>query len=208
MTTEAAEPLRLAPPTHQVERGPCCLTFSGAWFYPNDPQPDEITVLDIAHALSHQCRYNGHCPEFYSVAQHAVICSTVARELGLDETVQFEALMHDAAEAYVSDLPRPVKMLLPEYYALEQRVQAGIAAKYGFVAVMSGEVREIDNRVLHTEARDMSLGFNMTHGNEDEGPYDFVAVNPVSSEEAKWLFIDRFCELSGNDLRDVVAGRI
>lgn len=200
--------LPLAPPTHEAERGPCCLTHSGAWFYPDDPRPEEITVLDIAHALSHQCRYNGHCPEFYSVAQHAVYCADAAAALGLDETVQFEALMHDAAEAYVSDLPRPVKALLPGYYALEDRVLRAIAAKYGFQGQMSGDVRSIDDRVLHTEARDMGLGFNMAWGGEDEGPYDFLAVNPCSPEEAKYRFIDRFCELSGHDLREVLAGNV
>ena len=79
-------------------------TMSGVIFYPLDPRPEEIRIEDIAHALSHQCRFAGHCREFYSVAEHSV---RVSREL--PQEFMLWGLLHDASEAYLVDLPRPIK---------------------------------------------------------------------------------------------------
>ena len=89
-------------------RGYKITTYSGKPFFPMDPRPEEIRIEDIAHSLSMQCRFNGHTKWFYSVAQH---CSIMAEAMMSDGYAEyaFEALMHDAAEAYIGDLIRPVK---------------------------------------------------------------------------------------------------
>jgi 5'-deoxynucleotidase YfbR-like HD superfamily hydrolase len=85
-------------------RGPHFLTYTGRTFWPMDPRPDEVSILDIAQALSHQCRFSGHTREFYSVAEHSVRVSQI-----VPAPHQLWALLHDAAEAYLLDWPRPLK---------------------------------------------------------------------------------------------------
>ena len=95
-------------------------TFSGLRFWPLDPNPEKILIADIAHALAHQCRFGGHASKFYSVAEHSVHVS----KLCLPEHALW-GLLHDASEAYLVDLPRPLK-LLPEfapYREAERRLQ-------------------------------------------------------------------------------------
>lgn len=91
-------------------KGDWIQTYTGRQFWPLDPKPEEVCIEDIAHALSQQCRYAGHTIRFYSVAQHSVeIALRVPRAAAL------WGLLHDAAEAYLVDLPRPVKYLMPAY---------------------------------------------------------------------------------------------
>lgn len=191
-----------------TSRGMPCLLYSGGFFYLETPSAEEVLIRDIAHALSLQCRYNGHVREFYSVAQHLVLCSRAAELLGFDEEIQFEALMHDATEAYVSDLPRPVKALLPEYYEIEDRAYRVIAEKYDLPPAITPAVKEIDNRVLHTEGRDFGLSFGRDWGNEIEGAYDFIHVDPVGPAEAEVLFMQRFCDLTGFTIDQILQGEV
>lgn len=91
-------------------RGEWILTFSGERFYPFSPAPEEVKTKDIAHALANICRFNGHTRGFYSVAAHSVhVSRLVPPEFAL------EALLHDAAEAYVGDMVRPLKRGLPAF---------------------------------------------------------------------------------------------
>ncbi len=121
-------------------------TYTGLAFDYDNMENHEFSPLDFSHSLALLCRYNGHCTRFYSVAEHLVRCSFVA-----PPEFAFEALMHDVSEAYLSDMPRPLKAMMPEYKALEKRVEEAICRKYKLPFPMSPEVKEIDNRMLLTE---------------------------------------------------------
>lgn len=129
-----------------TDRGDYISTYGGN-FYPLDPREDEIELTTVAHALSNLCRFGGHIYEFYSVAQHCVLCSMVA-----PKEFKLEALLHDASEAYLVDIPRPIKRMLPDYQAMEQNVERVIASKFGLPFPMSPIIKEIDTRMLITEA--------------------------------------------------------
>jgi hypothetical protein len=137
-------------------RGDWVQTFTGRAYWPLDPCTDDVSLEDIAHALSMICRFNGHCPRFYSVAEHSVRCWRVAR-MECPEHAAW-ALLHDAAEAYLCDLPRPVKRCLPEYKTVERLNEKIIAARFGLRTLdMPAAVKEIDSRMLTTEATEMGM---------------------------------------------------
>ena len=94
-------------------------TYTGLKFDPTKPNIEMINVMDIAHALSLQCRFNGHCLYFYSIAEHSVRVSKFLRK----KKDRLWGLLHDASETYVGDLIRPVKELLPKYNEIEEEVQ-------------------------------------------------------------------------------------
>lgn len=126
------------------------LTFTGQAIDPLHPDPACIDPLDIAHALSQVCRFAGHTREFYSVAQHSVLVSAlVPEEHGL------AALLHDAAEAYLCDLPSPLKRALPGYCEIEHRMQEAIALRFGIPATPDTAVKHADLVALATERRDL-----------------------------------------------------
>ena len=108
----------------------CILTFSGNEIDPCDPKPDQIFIKDIAHALSLMCRAGGHFPQFYSVAQHCIACVKEARARELGKREQLSCLLHDASEAYIADITRPVKAQLPDYLVYENKLQNLIYLKY------------------------------------------------------------------------------
>ena len=106
------------------------LTFSGHEIDPCNPETDQIFIEDIAHALSMICRAGGHFQQFYSVAQHCIACSKEAQARGLGKREQLFCLLHDASEAYIADITRPVKSQMPEYLVFENRLQNMIYRKY------------------------------------------------------------------------------
>lgn len=126
------------------------LTASGKHFDFADPQPDQIEAGDIAQALSFESRFAGHTYHHYSVAQHSLMTSTI-----VDEPFALEALLHDASEAYCKDIPLPLKQMLPDYKAIERRVDAVIRARFGLPAACSQEVKRADLIMLATERRDL-----------------------------------------------------
>ena len=129
-------------------------TFSGLKMHPLDPSPDEISLIDIAHALANICRYTGHCKEFFSVAQHSVYVSVYASP----ENALW-GLLHDASEAYLCDVARPVKRsdFMKGYCNVEEKLMRVIAEKFGLRWPMPEEISLLDNRFLMTEARDLGL---------------------------------------------------
>lgn len=122
-------------------------TFTGRRFYPADPEPDQIDPADIAHALSLLCRYGGHVRSHLSVAEHCVLMSRTFD----DPVLARWALLHDATEAYVVDLPRPLKRQLPAYQVIEDRVALAVAERFGLDPVMPAAVKDADNRILLDE---------------------------------------------------------
>ena len=128
------------------------LTASGTHFDLVDPQPDMVNILDIAQGLANECRYTGQCRWFYSVAQHATLASQI-----VPDELTLEALLHDAAEAYIKDIPRPLKLLLPDYREIERRVDTVIRHAFGLPDRMSDPVKEADTIMLATERRDLMV---------------------------------------------------
>lgn len=104
---------------------------SGSYVDLLDPQPHMIDLRTIAAALSKTCRYGGHCPSFYSVAEHCVHAVRLAAEDNRPGDELRAIFLHDAAEAYVGDLIKPMKRLLPEFYQIEQRFAAVIEIAFG-----------------------------------------------------------------------------
>lgn len=119
---------------------------SGQQFWPLDPRVEEIDIGDIAHALSMQCRYGGHCLRFYSVAEHCCHVSDACP----DEYALW-GLLHDASEAYLTDVIRPIKPMLTGYKALEERLMACICERFGLPVEQPAIVSELDRRILGNE---------------------------------------------------------
>jgi hypothetical protein len=171
-------------------RGDWMQTYTGRQFWPMDPNPTDVDPLDIAHALSLLCRYNGHVDRFYSVAEHCVLMShAVPAEDAL------WALLHDATEAYVGDMIRPLKHSMPDYRAAEDRVMFVIAHRFGLTSTtMPDSVKDADNRILLTE-RDRLM--------DRHGPkWDVDGLEPLPVEVQGWdpmwaeaRYIDRLLEL-------------
>jgi 5'-deoxynucleotidase YfbR-like HD superfamily hydrolase len=132
-------------------------TFTGKQFYFESPiENDSICIEDIAHALSMICHFGGHTQQFFSVAQHSVLVAQAAALDGFDIPFQRWALLHDAAEAYLGDMTRPLKKLLPDYSILEKRVMAAIAHTFR-LELLSAEsqahLKRLDDSILKLEAR-------------------------------------------------------
>ncbi len=125
----------------------CIRTRTGIYINVFEPHPDMITIEDIAHSLSHQCRFGGHLYEFYSVAQHSLSCFYVIEE----KELKLAALLHDASEAYLLDIPRPIKLRLPDYKKIEDGLMRVIADKFGFEYPLHPKVKEIDETMLQYE---------------------------------------------------------
>jgi len=120
-------------------------TYTGKVLRPLDPWPGDFCIEDIAWSLAHQCRYNGHTKLFYSVATH---CMLVA--FFLPPSLKLEGLLHDASEAYLTDLPSPLKQQMPEYRKIEARVEDAIETQYRLIK--SPQVKEADDYVFQLEA--------------------------------------------------------
>lgn len=130
------------------------LAHSGTFVTPLAPNPAQVHIDDIAHALSLICRGNGHYKYFYSVAQHCINCVTEARARGLSKRIQLACLMHDGSEAYLGDMVRPLKGHIEEYLEIEAKMQACVYAHFGIGDLTEEEtaaVKTIDDAVLYHE---------------------------------------------------------
>lgn len=175
--------------TEMTRRGDWLQTFTGRQFWPLDPDDEQIDIADIAHALSMQCRFGGHCLRFYSVAEHSVHVARFLARFGEDPETQLWGLLHDAAEAYVVDLPRPLKRSLPEYERIEARLLRAIAARFDLAGVsVPNAVKDVDRAILSDEAaQNMSrppqpwdgmlppLGIRLQYWNPEHAALQFLA---------------------------------
>jgi hypothetical protein len=151
-------------------------TFSGLRFWPLAPDPAKILIADIAHALAHQCRFGGHASRFYSVAEHSV---HVSRLCPAQDALW--GLLHDASEAYLVDLPRPLK-LLPEFAAYleaEHRLQRAVAERFGLPPDQPASVTEADDTMLWIETHSL-LGSMREAAIRDTRP-PFEITDPLLS---------------------------
>ena len=130
--------------------------YSGHCVDPTKITPEDIELVDIAHPLSLICRGTGHVKLFFSVAQHSINCAVEAEARGLSTEVQLACLLHDAGEAYCSDVIRPVKKHLNGYAEIEERIQRAVLARFHVEAIRDSsgweQVRAIDNDMLTNEA--------------------------------------------------------
>lgn len=165
------------------------VTYSGVAIDPLNPDPDLLWIEDIAHALSNVCRFTGHVRSFYSVAQHCVLCSQI-----VPEQCALEALLHDASEAYLSDMARPLKRQ-PEfgdlYKAAEQRLERAVALRFMLTYPWPQAVKRADDVLLRTEQRDLMPDRLRWRGTN----YLAETIEPWQPGEAEDRFLVRYREL-------------
>lgn len=163
------------------------LTVSGGFYNLLEPELNQISILDIAHSLSNICRFGGHSRVFYSVAQHSVLVSMTVRD-----QLQFDALLHDAAEALVGDVPKPLKLLLPDYQVIEKKIESALFANFGIAYPLASEIKIADKRVLHTELRDLTSSEPAEWDDlKDFSPLPERIV-PLDPTRARNLFMERY----------------
>lgn len=136
----------------------CITTYTGRSFDPTRPKAEDIHIADIAHALSLICRGNGHVNHFFSVGQHCLHCAGEALARGYSPRVAMACLIHDASEAYMSDVPRPFKAYLGEYRALEEKFMDVVYEKYLGSPLKAEEkalMEKIDDDMLWYNLRDL-----------------------------------------------------
>lgn len=175
-------------------------TFTGKKFHVLDPKPEEIDILDIAHALSMQCRYSGHVKKFYSVAEHSTFVSFLCPDAPL------EGLLHDASEAYISDLSRPVKYFSEvgkHYKEVESHLMKAIAEKFGISTNFPKSVHYADGVMLYSE-KDQLMNPEVQWDGVCEGdsPKERVSVYCYPHDVAKQHFLERFESLTKGEFKN------
>ena len=170
---------------------PYVSTFLGNRFYLTRPHIDDVAIEDIAHGLAYQCRFNGQTQDFYSVAQHSLIVMQI-----VPEEYRLAALLHDAAEAYLGDMVKPLKNLFPEFSTIEARVMEIIGHRFGVdLANLHPSIKQADRIALATEKRDL-----MPHSTE---PWAYLvgiealpeSIEPMPPQTAKQTFLDTFAQI-------------
>ena len=172
-------------------KGATILMRSGAYFDFDRPEASPFTIDDIAQGLSNICRFAGQCDPFYSVAEHSFWCSFL-----VPPEHAWAALMHDAAEAFIGDMVKPLKEIMPAYRAIEKRVETAIFARFNVPDPLPRAVREADITMLATEQLYLMRNkddWDWTRGYE---PAD-IKLECWKPDRAKEAFLRRFDELSG-----------
>jgi uncharacterized protein len=171
-------------------------TFTNKAFDFSDISANEIDIRDIAHSLSMQCRYNGHTNKFYSVAEHSVnVMKMVSQYIGtgaINAKILLSALLHDASEAYLCDIPRPLKPLLRDYAEIEKQVEDHILNVFDLSRDKNPLIKEADNAILALEKTALMgpepLPWNLPETLE----FEEVPIIGFSPEEAYNRFLHEY----------------
>jgi 5'-deoxynucleotidase YfbR-like HD superfamily hydrolase len=164
-------------------------TYNGDFFDFDHPESFDFDVETIAHALSNICRYGGHSSKFYSVAEHSVLVSRV-----VPSHLAMCGLFHDASEAFVGDMPSPLKAMCPDYRAIEERVHKEIATQFGLPYPFPPDIKYADKAVYKAERLQIT-SVDDTIWHIDIPPAD-VMVTGMDPKNAKQFFLSRYRELS------------
>ena len=173
-------------------------TFSGKKFDPMHMNSEDVSLEDLAHALSLLCRGGGHLQYFYSVGQHSINCMKEARARGWSKRIQLVCLLHDASEAYIADIIRPVKVHLSEYYKIESKIMDCILEKFGLDDLSEEENsrwKQIDDEILDHELRELMIG-------EKDRPIKPLASVPDMAEQNWRDVAEQFKTLAEALIRD------
>ena len=170
---------------------PVILTYTGLYVTPLDLLPEHVCIEDIAHALANQCRFSGHTSKLYTVAQHSVLVARlVPRHLAYD------ALLHDAAEAYLQDVARPLKedaYFGQAYRGAETRAERVIAEVFGLIYPHPPEIKVADTQMLAAERRDlMPRNEDSTWEVTQDVFPPFTRVVPWTPERSRNAFMKRY----------------
>lgn len=166
-------------------------TYSGHKIDPLEPNIESIDIRDIAHALSLTCRGNGHVKQFFSVGQHCVMCAKEAVVRGYSKRVILGCLLHDASEAYMSDVPRPFKVVLKEYVEAEDKLIDLIYTKYLGTTLSEEEkalVSEVDDAVLYYDMLEL-FGIKMSEEAPKIGVEADYSIRAFEDVEKEYLSI-------------------
>lgn len=164
-------------------------TYTGRAFWPLDPRPEDINPLDIAHALGHLCRYGGHVRKHYSVAEHCLLLSqAVSPENAL------WALLHDATEAYIGDMVRPLKQMMPHFQTVEDNLMDVICYRFELEPEMPEEVHQADARILVNE-KNALMGPSPLPWEQDGLEPLAVEIRALSAYQASNSYMARLNEL-------------
>ena len=162
-------------------------TYTGRQFFPLAPTPDQIDIEDIAHGLAYQCRFNGQTRHFYSVAQHSLIVAYL-----VPKRLRMSALLHDAAEAYMGDMVKPLKQLFPLFSDIEAKVMSVIGLKFGIGNFDDKAIKRADVVALAMEKRDLMPNSTESWASLRDIAASPIRITPLSPEEAKAAFLSAF----------------
>lgn len=189
-------------------KGGSILTYTGILFWPMDAKASEVRIEDVAHSLSNMCRFAGHIREFYSVAQHCCIVSNlveVDKKLSVPSQafLRLAGLLHDASEAYLVDIPRPIKQFLPEYKMMEHKLQLVIAEAFNIGGGVDGLffdspiIKNADNLALAIEAKNLVNDSQRLWTIEARaGKHRREKLIPWAPKKAEREFLKRFKQLN------------
>lgn len=173
-------------------------TYTGKAFsvmHPEMSQAD-ITIYDIAHSLALSCRWTGHVRRHYSVAQHSVLVSKWLKQHDWDATTQLLGLMHDASEAYISDVSRPVKEELANYKEIEGRLMDVILSRFNLPQMIEA-IKVADDALLVTEWRDLMRRNARKWDYKPKAPAQVERISPWWPSRAEFQFLWTYGKLTG-----------
>lgn len=170
--------------------GDWMLTNSGQVFWPMDPRSEDVDIIDIAHALSHLCRYGGHTDRFYSVAQHSLLVSHA-----VEKQHALWGLLHDASEAYIADIIRPLKVHMPDYYEIERGVMNAVCDRFGLPHEMPQNVKDIDNGIIYDEKKFLMPDHDKLDPLMSGEPVGLKEIPHMTMGAVRDAFLERFYQL-------------